>query len=563
MTAPRRSLLTASPARAKVVLAIATVGVALAAADTYVVVLALTDMMSDIGVTIDALQKATPIISGFLLGYIAFLPLIGRLADLVDHGRVVQLCLLIFVLGSIVTAMAADLPVLVAGRVVQGIGGGGLLPATLALVAGLWPADRRGMPLGIVGGVQEFGAVLGPVLGAAILAIAEWRTIFWFNAVVGIVLSLTLFIVSQGMAREPASTGRRRTPRTPILLFTVGLALLFLALWAPPALVTSVTLGIPFIQFSGASGVLLTPIGLFALLLTGAGFLLILRAASPVLKQVDLPGALLLGLALGCIILSFATADPAKEVVGSLGIALLPLAFVCLGLYWWRHKTAAEPLIARGVVRGRVAWALTASFLLGAAIVAVIVAVPLLSRLTVSPSETTAAFELLKLLITLPVGAIIGGWVLRWFSDGLVAGLGMLLASVALWSASGWGRGSLDSASGTLGLLIIGLGAGLALTPINNAVLADAPTWAHGTASALIVVARMTGMVIGLALLTAIGMNRYYEQVASLDNRTDVAALVDAGIDQVQVMLFGAAVAAALAAISCFAMGLRQRRKLS
>src|SRR5690606_10162957 len=79
--------------RAHAVLGIASVGVALAAADTYVVVLALTDMMAGVGVTIDALQKATPIISGFLLGYIAILPLIGRVADLVARQRVLQLCL--------------------------------------------------------------------------------------------------------------------------------------------------------------------------------------------------------------------------------------------------------------------------------------------------------------------------------------------------------------------------------------------------------------------------------------------------------------------------------------
>ena len=136
----------------------------------------------------------------------------------------------------------------------------------------------------------------------------------------------------------------------------------------------------------------------------------------------------------------------------------------------------------------------------------------------------------------------------------------MLFVSVALWFASSWGRGSLDSVGGTVGLLIIGFGAGLAIAPVNNAVLADAPSQAHGTASALIVVARMTGMVVGLALLTAIGMNRYYQQVASLPSRTDIDALIDAGITQVQVMLLGAAFAAALAAFSCLALGLRRRR---
>src|SRR5690606_28061570 len=179
--------------RARTILTIAAIGVALAAADTYVVVLALTDMMTDVGITIDALQKATPIISGFLLGYIAVLPLIGRIADLVERQRVLHLCLAIFILGSVITALATDLPTLVAGRVIQGVGGGGLLPATLALVADLWPAGKRGTPLGIVGGVQELGSVLGPVLGAAILLIAEWRAIFWFNALASAALVLALW----------------------------------------------------------------------------------------------------------------------------------------------------------------------------------------------------------------------------------------------------------------------------------------------------------------------------------------------------------------------------------
>ena len=69
----------------RALLTTAAIAVALAAADTYVVVLALTDMMRGVGVGIDSLQRATPIVSGFLLGYVAVLPLVGRLADLVDR----------------------------------------------------------------------------------------------------------------------------------------------------------------------------------------------------------------------------------------------------------------------------------------------------------------------------------------------------------------------------------------------------------------------------------------------------------------------------------------------
>ena len=165
---------------------------ALASADTYVVVVALPDMMTGVGMGIDQLHSATPIISGFLLGCIAVLPLIGRLSDLVARQDVLLFCLSLFVVGSAITAVSIELPVLVAGRVLQGMGGGGLVPATLALVADLWPPERRGTPLGVVGAVQELGSVLGPLLGAAVLAVADWRAIFWLNVACGIVLAAAL-----------------------------------------------------------------------------------------------------------------------------------------------------------------------------------------------------------------------------------------------------------------------------------------------------------------------------------------------------------------------------------
>ena len=181
--------MTTADGRPRLLLSLAAVAVAFAAADTYVVVLALPELMASAGIPIDQLQRAAPIISGFLLGYVAVLPLIGRLADLVDRQRVLLGCLAVFVAGSVLTALAVELPVLVAGRVVQGVGGGGLVPATLAIVAQLWDSDHRGAPLGVVGAVQELGSVLGPVLGAAVLAVADWRAIFWLNAVLGVLLA--------------------------------------------------------------------------------------------------------------------------------------------------------------------------------------------------------------------------------------------------------------------------------------------------------------------------------------------------------------------------------------
>ena len=109
--------------------------------------------------------------------------------------------------------------------------------------------------------------------------------------------------------------------------------------------------------------------------------------------------------------------------------------------------------------------------------------------------------------------------------------------------------GSLDTVASTLILALVGVGVGLALAPVNNAALAQAPDEAHGTISALVVVARMVGMVVGLALLTAIGLHQYYDAVAQIPDRTDTAALVDAAIVQVHWVFRGAGVAAAVGAL--------------
>lgn len=542
----------------RVLLALASTAVALAAADTYVVVLALTDMMSGVGLGLDNLQRAAPIISGFLLGYIAVLPLIGRLADLVPRSRILLGCLVVFVIGSGVTALAVGLDVLVAGRVVQGVGGGGLVPATLALVADLWPPGRRGMPLGVVGAVQELGSVLGPLLGAAVLLVADWRAIFWLNVVLGVVLWVAIAAVTRS-AKGVSRPLRPRLVTTGLGVVTVGL--LWLTLAAPRALATDVYLGLPFVPFAGDNR-LVTPIGLVTLLLALLLAGLTVRRWWPPLRESDLPGALLLGTALGCVVLTFSSADPETEVVGPLGYALLPVAVVAAGLYVWRHRTAAAPLVPRGTVRGRTGWSLVISLLVGVALVAVVVDVPLFSRLTTDGSQTDAAMELVKFLVAVPVGALVGGWVLRWVGDGLSAGVGLALAAVGLLVMSGWEDGSLARVSATVTLSVVGFGLGMALAPVNDAALADAPQEAHGTASSLVVVSRMVGMVVGLALLTGVGLHRYYQAVEALprEQQTDGGALLDAALLQVHTVFLGAAGAAALGAVlALVCLGLRRR----
>ncbi len=250
----------------RVVLGLAAVAVAFAAADTYVVVLALPDMMAGVGVSPEELQRGAPIVSGFLLGYVAMLPLIGRIADLRGRVPVLVAALLVFAVGSLVTALSYDMPTMVGGRFLQGVGGGGLVPATLALVADIYPTERRGVPLGVVSAVQELGSVLGPLFGALVLAVADWRMIFLINLVVGLVLAAAIWTLRFGpqpQASPQKSRGFRpidRSKRNRHRPDFLGAVLLLITLVAgslvftqPSQLLRDLTWGQLFIPFAGES----------------------------------------------------------------------------------------------------------------------------------------------------------------------------------------------------------------------------------------------------------------------------------------------------------------------
>ncbi len=536
-------------ANPRVRLTLASIAVAFAAADTYVVVLALPDMMSGVGLSADELQRAAPIISGFLLGYIAVLPLIGRIADVVGRTPVLIGALMLFAVGSLITAGAYDLSLVVIGRFLQGVGGGGLVPVTLALVADLWPAERRGLPLGVVGAVQELGSVLGPLLGALVLAVADWRYIFWLNLVVALVLALLL-------------RGLRPPPLSAAVGFVACLAL-GLTLTAPERLATGVTLGIPFVPFSGDSR-LLTPIGVVTAVLLLLWIALMLRKTRlrETLAQVDLVGALLLALALAGVVLAFATADPERELMAPAGPWLLVGAAVfAVAFAVWQRRTA-RAIVPHGLLKAAPAWgSLVVSFLVGCALIAALVDVPVFARTTQGGGQLAAALVLLRFLIALPVGAVVGGWLTRRYGLGLITGAGLALAGAMFAVMAFWGRDALDHWPATVVLLLCGFGFGLALSPVNTAMLGATPPDSHGLVSALVVVARMVGMLVGVSALTAIGLRRYFAIVDDIPSpnelcpsapgscRPFVDALRDAAVSQVHTIFAGAAACAFLAAI--------------
>ncbi|GAA4312389.1 hypothetical protein GCM10023162_18250 [Klenkia terrae] len=200
--------------------------------------------------------------------------------------------------------------------------------------------------------------------------------------------------------------------------------------------------------------------------------------------------------------------------------------------------------------------------LVGVALVAALVDVPLFARATTETDQLGAALVLVELLVAVPVGAVAGGWLCRRVAPRWVAGVGMALAALAFVAMTRWDATALDSWTSTVALVAAGLGFGLAVAPVNVVLLAVTPSRVHGSASSLVVVARTIGMLVGLSLLTAIALRRFTEVVrgipsplVSCPTAPGDCAVYDRAVDaavltQLHTVFAGAAGAAGLAAVA-------------
>lgn len=561
----------AAAAAPKALLTLAAIAIAFAAADTYVVVLALPDMMTSTGLDIDQLQRAAPILSGFLLGYVGILPLIGRISDLRGRVPVLLGSMVVFAIGSLITAVAYNLDSMVIGRFIQGMGGGGLIPPTLALVADLWPPARRGVPLGVIGAVQELGSVLGPLYGAVVLAFGDWRDIFWLNCAIGLLLAAAMIRFRHGIGADlsAARNGSRDLPG--ILTLSIGLAGLALIMRAPERLTSGIDTGRAFLPVTGDSR-WLTPLALttyavfalFGLRQTLARRpLLNWRGWAGLARATDILGAAFLAVGLGAIIIAFASAEPESKAISANAPFLLPLAALAIAAFIWRQRTAPAPLIPNGAFATPAAWgSLAVSFFIGASLIAALVDIPFFARLTIYPdSQLDAALVLVRFLVALPIGALLGGWLLKYVNAATLTTVAMIISGLAFVHMATWGEQALEHPLESASLVLAGIGFGLAIAPVNAVLLESTAAEVHGVASGLLIVARMVGMLIGISALTTIGLHRFYTAsaaippVGELCNGAATAcsayndALRGAGIAQLHAVFVGAAVCAFLAAV--------------
>ncbi len=248
------------------VILVACLGVFIAADDQTVVVTILPSIMADFRLGINELDQVSWTITGYLLGYTAVMPLMGRISDVYGHRRVYILAMLIFLIGSVLVAVSQNLATLVVFRVFQAVGGGAVVPVTIALTGSLLPEDRRPVALGIVGASAEAGGVIGPLWGSLIDNALDWRWVFWINVPLVLVAVALLLMFTPAGRRLSQPVDYRGGAILALILIVVTLAL---SRWRDLALLAAVGLGVGivllvlYILSQRASPNPLTPSSLF------------------------------------------------------------------------------------------------------------------------------------------------------------------------------------------------------------------------------------------------------------------------------------------------------------
>ena len=463
-------------------------GVFIAADDQTVVVTLLPDMMADLRVGVSELDRASWAITGYLIGYTAAMPLMGRISDRTGYRKAFLIAMAVFTLGSILVAVSPDIPRwlyggqpeynwLVGTRVFQAIGGGAVIPISIAAAGELVDRKHRAIAYGLIGASAEAGGVFGPLWGGGITTWLSWEWAFWLNIPLTIIASIWII-------RNPR--GKRNNVRVDIptaLIFAAALTLLTIGL---------VRIGSP------------DALMMISLVLTAALVVLL-------------------------VFMNNRSSDP-----------LFPQKLFKLPSFNNSNLT---------------------HFLVGTVLIIGMVTVPLMAASVFGKSPLEGGLQLLRMTISIGIGALIGGYVTQRYGSRTPAITGLLITTLGFLLLSSW---TIDIAEPmlTIHLAVAGLGLGLLVSPIAETALRGVQGDQRGAASALLSVSRMVGMTAGLAAMTALGTVQFQQLLAdvpafSMDPEVQqqiVDSATDAAIDVFTRFYTYGAVLAAMALVPAWLM---------
>lgn len=167
------------------------------------------------------------IVTGYLLTATALAPLYGKISDIYGRRPTLYAAVLIFLAGSLVSALAPNMLTLVIGRAIQGMGGGGLFALTQTVIGDLVPPRERARYAAWIAGTWAVASIAGPLLGGTFAEHLHWSLIFWINIPLGLI---AMAIINNPLKKLPVVARRHSIDGLGAVLLVVATALLLLAL---------------------------------------------------------------------------------------------------------------------------------------------------------------------------------------------------------------------------------------------------------------------------------------------------------------------------------------------